>query len=791
MRKIFRTFIFALETSHRAGHTLLTKCKTTGKVACPLFSSNRRRGMLTTEIRTRHRWFLGLVAVALAMAMLSAGTVLAAAFSDGSFEAAAPGTTGSPWIVGGGGINWVSGWQPSPDGSSHAIDLNKDTIGGPGGTIAQTFDTVSGQAYTVSFSLAGNPQCPVSESGNDPDKTVTATAGAGSLTTTFNVTGRTIFSLGWRDESFSFTASASSTELKFESLETGRCGPLVDNVRVEVTAPFVFFWADWTGGDLDPSAGFQGVGTITTPTSVVSVTYTNPQGIHFFQPSGGSDYYANGVFGTTRNPATSPYTSNVVANIPTATDIIALRFAGTQTLTFSEPVANPAFAYVSLNGNGYAFDKDFEILSFGDASNGNDCGFWGCGTSFKNVVDLGGGNFEYQLLGTGEPHGTIRFLGTFSSVSWRSLSDEIWNGFTVGILGTATEVPDSDGDGLTDVEEGTLGTDPNNPDTDGDGVNDGDEVAAGTDPTTPNVIDSDGDGVPDDQDNCPAVPNPGQADTDGDGIGDACDPNEPPVVSCTPATVATDPGVCTSTTGITTSASDSDGTIVSTSTSPGPSYPLGPTTVTFQATDDDGASSSCRATVTVVDREPPGIFCPAAQVVECTGNGSANVTVGSATATDNCSVASTSCTLGSGSYPVGTTSGTCTATDGSGNTSSCGTTVTVQDTTPPTVSCVESVNPSGKNVPKASNTNQDGFYKVSGSDICSAPTIKIGSYVLASGETIKITQTPGKSGVTFVNTMGPAAIRHFQVGPGDAVITATDGSGNSSSVTCLVPPPPK
>jgi len=35
--------------------------------------------------------------------------------------------------------------------------------------------------------------------------------------------------------------------------------------------------------------------------------------------------------------------------------------------------------------------------------------------------------------------------------------------------------------------------------------------------------DSDGDGVPDSLDNCPAIPNPGQADSDGDGVGDACD----------------------------------------------------------------------------------------------------------------------------------------------------------------------------------------------------------------------------------------------------------------------------
>ena len=35
--------------------------------------------------------------------------------------------------------------------------------------------------------------------------------------------------------------------------------------------------------------------------------------------------------------------------------------------------------------------------------------------------------------------------------------------------------------------------------------------------------DSDGDGVPDTQDNCPNTYNPGQADSDGDGVGDACE----------------------------------------------------------------------------------------------------------------------------------------------------------------------------------------------------------------------------------------------------------------------------
>lgn len=204
----------------------------------------------------------------------------------------------------------------------------------------------------------------------------------------------------------------------------------------------VYLWTDWQTSSSPGGTTFVGQGVITTTTSMVNVTYTNTNGISFYQTGGpgDTDYWQNGPGAGGRDPSDSPYTSAQVENIPTGTDMIALQFAGTQTLAFSQAIANPVFSYVSLNGNGYAFDQDFEILSFGDASNGNDPGYWGSGTSFKQVVDLGGGNFEYQLLGTGEPHGTIRFLGAFDTVNWRSLSNETWNGFTVGIEGTASEV---------------------------------------------------------------------------------------------------------------------------------------------------------------------------------------------------------------------------------------------------------------------------------------------------------------------------------------------------------------
>ena len=62
-------------------------------------------------------------------------------------------------------------------------------------------------------------------------------------------------------------------------------------------------------------------------------------------------------------------------------------------------------------------------------------------------------------------------------------------------LGTNPNVPDTDGDALLDgAEVMRFGTDPLNPDTDGDGLSDGDEIRLSTFPTNP---DTDMDGVND------------------------------------------------------------------------------------------------------------------------------------------------------------------------------------------------------------------------------------------------------------------------------------------------------
>ncbi len=89
---------------------------------------------------------------------------------------------------------------------------------------------------------------------------------------------------------------------------------------------------------------------------------------------------------------------------------------------------------------------------------------------------------------------------------------------------------DSDGDGLTNAEELAHGTFISEKDSDGDGCSDYDEVNGETNPMLKDCgkyvkppEDSDKDGVLDDFDNCPQVPNSDQLDSDSDKMGDECD----------------------------------------------------------------------------------------------------------------------------------------------------------------------------------------------------------------------------------------------------------------------------
>lgn len=169
------------------------------------------------------------------LAVLAIGpTARAAPFTNGSFEAGSvnPGGGFVPlgggsgavtgWTTGGGGIDYIGGyWQPS--NGSRSVDLSNLSAG----SIFQTFDTVAGQLYTVTFDMAGNTD------GGALIKDMTVQATGGLLANfSFDRTGKTHANMGWISLSYSFVATGSSTTLTFTSLENNPYGPALDNVAV-------------------------------------------------------------------------------------------------------------------------------------------------------------------------------------------------------------------------------------------------------------------------------------------------------------------------------------------------------------------------------------------------------------------------------------------------------------------------------------------------------------------------------------------------------------------------------
>jgi hypothetical protein len=182
-------------------------------------------------------------------------------------------------------------------------------------------------------------------------------------------------------------------------------------------------WVDWTSANTSSATG-----TMTFGSTTVTVNYSGQ--LIGSQTSGGTNYWS----------PTTAYLQGEVTNAPPTPDILQMSTAVSRSLTFSRPVTDLYFAYVSLNGNGFVFSQDFTIVSQGT-------GYWGTGTATKSSPSAG----QFALTGTsGEPHGLIKFTGTFSSLSWTSNSNENWYGFTV-----AAAVPEPSSASL--LVAGTIG----------------------------------------------------------------------------------------------------------------------------------------------------------------------------------------------------------------------------------------------------------------------------------------------------------------------------------------------
>ncbi len=164
----------------------------------------------------------------------------------------------------------------------------------------------------------------------------------------------------------------------------------------------------------------------------------------------------------------------------------------------------------------------------------------------------------------------------------------------------------------------------------------------------------------------------------------------PPAINC-PANVTAQ---ATSASGATVdfpaaTATDAVSTpVVTYSIDPLTTFPVGSTTVTATATDAASNASACSFTVTVADLTGPMITCPANVMAEATSASGAVVTYDPATASDPIAPPVITYSQNSGaSFPLGSTVVTARATNVAQLQSTCTFSVTVRDTTPPTILC--------------------------------------------------------------------------------------------------------
>jgi choice-of-anchor C domain-containing protein len=174
----------------------------------------------------------------------------AASLVNGSFEIAKAGISLPPintfrtsigdsirgWVVEWGNVDWVGAGYWNSSQGNYSVDMDGTTPG----KISQSFDTVPGGKYTVSFDLSGNPwggavqplQVSILDSGN-------ASLFSGQYNndnpySTISVSVPGFTGMIWNSKSFEFTATSDLTKIAFQSLTPGYYGPAIDNINVEV-----------------------------------------------------------------------------------------------------------------------------------------------------------------------------------------------------------------------------------------------------------------------------------------------------------------------------------------------------------------------------------------------------------------------------------------------------------------------------------------------------------------------------------------------------------------------------
>ncbi len=184
---------------------------------------------------------------------------------------------------------------------------------------------------------------------------------------------------------------------------------------------------------------------------------------------------------------------------------------------------------------------------------------------------------------------------------------------------------------------------------------------------------------------------------------------------------------------------------------------VGPNTITLTATDASGNSSSCTATVTILDSIAPTLQCKDVTLqLDASGYASLSTTELVVNASDACGpLTLTADKTNFNCSDVGANTVTLTATDANGNISTCTSIVTIEDTIAPEAHC-QSI---------TIQLDANGIASLTAQDIDTGSTDACGAFTLSVDKT---------------------SFTCEDVGPNIVTLTVTDASGNSASCSAIV-----
>ncbi len=175
--------------------------------------------------------FAGGAAMAAAVCSIaSASLIVNGSFEEspldpgGSFIALGGGNTSiTGWTTLLGGVDYIGGYWTAAEGS-RSLDLNNTSAGG----IEQSFATIIGASYSVTFAMSGNMIVGPNE------KILMVSAGNDFALFSFDVVanGSTLQDPNWAYYEWTFTAIDTTTTLSFVSQVGSAGGPALDDVSV-------------------------------------------------------------------------------------------------------------------------------------------------------------------------------------------------------------------------------------------------------------------------------------------------------------------------------------------------------------------------------------------------------------------------------------------------------------------------------------------------------------------------------------------------------------------------------